>query len=230
LKLSEKDIKILKALASMAPDENPSENNISVKTEKPRVSTPTVRRRIQPLMKEGYVAYLGKGKQRAQKYRLEGKGLFYLLLYTEKLTDEETRKITRWIINEFSTKRRIGSIFPLNLAEGFAASASECLQEMRRKINLDFFDGEYASELFMDTVFENSQKAISNPESLKKESQATYKALRRDPLLKDFLNGFFETMCERARRNKAIWEKRFSSCQKVLRLLKENGSGEGEKE
>lgn len=226
MRLDEVDIKILKALASMGPDENPSENNIAEKTEG-RIPTPTVRRHIQPLKQAGYVAYLGRGTQNSQKYRLEKKGLFYLLLYTEKLTDEETIIITKYIINEFSTKRRIASNFSPILADRFATSASECLQEMRKKINLDFYDDEYASEVFMDTVFEHSLRFESPPESFsKKESQATFKALRRDPLLRDFLNWYFETMFEHARRNKVVWEKRFVSCQKVLRFLKENGSGD----
>lgn len=213
--LDSTDKRILRALANIALGENPSENYIAKKTSK--LSTPTVRRHLTNLVKNGYVKYLGRGKQRSRQYRLELKGLFYLLSY-EKLTDIEIMNTTKATINALPVKRKRRSLLRM-FATQIAKETVDIVNEVKHKINFDFFDENYVSEVFFNSLFEHLLKIaidIKNSNKMKdQDAHVDMKALKSNALLNEGLTLFLEGNLEYYRKEKQNAENRYQFCRKM---------------
>jgi len=224
LQLKKTDIQMLKALADMTPNENPSEHNIAQKTVKPKLSTPTVRRRISALVENGYAKYLGRGKQRSKTYRLELKGILYLLFNTDQLKDVDISKIAQTTINELVLKRKMKSMLRLLITKRIEAATLNTIQQIKPRINLDCFNEEHASKTFYEALLENVLNTALNVKDCvgKHEALTTFKALKHDSTINDFLTEYFETTLEYIEKNKVAWETRFQEWHKLLQLWKQN--------
>jgi len=227
--LDETDKRILRALANIAIDENPSEHHIAKKTYnsklKPKeLSTPTVRRRLPNLVKKGFVKYLGRGKQRSQKHRLELKGLFYLLSYEKGLTDFEIMNVAKATIDGLPIKRKKKSLLKMVVPERVAKETVDIVDEVKHKINFDFFDENYVSEMFFDTLFVHCMKIAADIATNSEKTQHTHgqdeakgvlRALQSNPWLYKGVALTLKTSLEYYREQKRKTAIQYRECKKM---------------
>jgi len=215
----------------MAIDENPSENYIAKKTFnsslKPKqFPTATVRRRLPNLVENGFVKHLGRGKQRSQKHRLELKGLFYLLSYEKGLTDTEIMNVAKATINGLPIKRKKKSLLKMVVPERVAKETADIVDEVKHKINFDFFDEDYVSEMFFDTLFVHCMKIavdIANSEKTQhthgqNEARGALKALQSNPWLYKGITLTLKTSLEYYREEKRKATAQYRECKKIWKI------------
>lgn len=224
----ETDKRILRALANIAIDENPSENYIAKKTSNPslkpkQLSTPTVRRRLPNLVENGYVKYLGKGKQRSQKHRLELKGLFYLLIYEKELTDNEIMNVAKATIYGLPIQRKKKALLKMVVPERVARETVDIVDKLKQKINFDFFDEDYVSEMVFDTLFEHCMRIavdIANSEKTQHTrgqigAKRALEALQSNPSLNKAITLTLKTSLEYYREEKRKTTAQYRECKKM---------------
>jgi len=216
----------------MSIDDNASENYIAKKTSNPnlnpkQLSTPTVRRRLPNLVKDGFVKYLGRGKQRSQKYALKLKGLFYLLSYEKELTDTEIMNIVGATISALpmgEKKKALLRVFIMEIAE----ETVYIVNEVKHRINFDFFDENYVSDVFFNSLFEHCLKLVvdvrkpsKRRRSSTRRAERDVKALKSNPLLNKGLTLFLEGNVEYFRKQKQKTEEQYRFSKEMWERWKE---------
>ena len=216
----------------MSMDDNPSENNIAQKTSNPKLNpkklnTPTVRRRLRKLVEDEFVKYLGRGKQRSRKYALKLKGLFYLLSYEKELTDTEIMKIAGATIKALpmgQNKKTLLRTFIMDIGK----ETVDIINEVKHRINFDFFDENYVSDVFFNSLFEHCLKLVVDVrKSSKRRRHSTrraerdVKALKSNPLLNKGLTLFLEGNVEYFRKQKQKTEEQYRFSKEMWERWKE---------
>jgi DNA-binding PadR family transcriptional regulator len=126
--------------------------------------------RIIPRLKAAGFIEVTKGKRAANICSLSDKGFYYVILYEKDIEKQYPFVVTRFFQVIFP---KAGLSIPTTgvLQSFFVQVFENTVQEVRKRVNFDFFDGKYASWVHAEELIVSLYQALRNPPNIEKKQR-----------------------------------------------------------